>query len=409
MNQAVARSTTPKPEAGYQNATAQSARRLSLASNASTTASTHTLPAHNRIPSGTSGIPQRPGSSIAIRPESSMSSRSLATVPSAAVNIKKTRAASVKRGDAPKTGRGRGKPPASGRTGLGGDGAADVNGTRYTIPNMQDSGSNTFAEPQQPLPITNTSGVSTASGSGSDVDKLTSGMGKIRLSLTTKRQREERERAKLAAQIHSEYNTTPTSNTSVNDTELEVTASTNAQQKSTTPTGTPPITEKSPEPVTPLPDHPNEASTTSFPTTPFANTSTLVAETPTKQDENIFIPYEPEVFTPQPIQSAPQVGNITWLPPNTSTPGPISPAKREEEAEKDTSAEGKVEMELPRRELPVFTSTSAIPFGPPPTAPTAESIVAETPKADDKVNLDKPDDKPNDKIWEIPESPLPAR
>lgn len=52
----------------------------------------------------------------------------------------------------------------------------------------------------------------------------------------------------------------------------------------------------------------------------------------------MFVPYQPE--GPEPM-SVPQQEMLTWLPPNTATPAPVR-----------------------RTDLPVFTSTSTIPFAP---------------------------------------------
>ncbi len=89
---------------------------------------------------------------------------------------------------------------------------------------------------------------------------------------------------------------------------------------------------------------------------------------------SVFIPYQPEGATPEPL---PQTQPLQWLPPNNATtPSPMK-----------------------RGDLPMFTATSAIPFAVTPRQAGAGETVspkskpASEPKSDDWS------------VWEIPETP----
>lgn len=74
----------------------------------------------------------------------------------------------------------------------------------------------------------------------------------------------------------------------------------------------------------------------------------------------IFVPYEPQpLSTPvkKQLQHAPQPNTLTWLPPNTETP----PQLRNKTLPQPTHAQP-AQQQQPSRTLPVFTSSSQIPF-----------------------------------------------
>jgi histone deacetylase HOS3 len=106
--------------------------------------------------------------------------------------------------------------------------------------------------------------------------------------------------------------------------------------------------------------------------------SSPVAATFTQPAEgsDVFIPYQPEGPRPNTML---QQEAIRWLPPNTSTPTPMK-----------------------RGDLPVFTATSAIPFGLPPNPDTN---VPTAPKANETSKPAEDSKKYDDSIWEVPETP----
>ena len=92
---------------------------------------------------------------------------------------------------------------------------------------------------------------------------------------------------------------------------------------------------------------------------------------------DVFISYQPEGPTPEAI---PQKEPLQWLPPNSSTP-----------------------MAARTADLPVFTSTSTIPFAPRPgSAGSTGGSMVQTPTSVSPRKSGRPADQP---IWEVPESP----
>jgi histone deacetylase HOS3 len=126
-----------------------------------------------------------------------------------------------------------------------------------------------------------------------------------------------------------------------------------------------------------LPNHLQQASQVPLPaSSPIQPTLPAPSSLPTSSSD-VFIPYQPEGPPPNAV---PQQEEIKWLPPNTSTPTPMK-----------------------RGNLPVFTSTSTIPFGinphqqlqaPAPLEPAQAPAAATT--------SSKPFDA---SIWEVPETP----
>jgi histone deacetylase HOS3 len=324
------------------------------------------------VPSNGPAAPPRPGSSQSIRPDSSMSSRGQSIPP---VVVKKTRAPAKPRAEPAVKPRVRRKSPLNdtGAATAGNDGA----GTVYPPPR---SGSVSLTTNQP------------AGSQNSDIDSLTSGMKKINLSLVTKAQREAREQAKggatkaTASKPATRIIPKPKA---VNRSSSISSQAGPVQLKPEPPAGgaiqAPEIPDsQGPEsfpsmPSTPqqlpphLPLHVQQAAAqvplpASSPV-PFAQPAATIQPT---SSSDVFIPYQPEGPPPNPV---PQQEAIRWLPPNTSTPTPMK-----------------------RGDLPVFTATSAIPFGlNPAMAP---------PKPQEQAGLPAESLTPFDQsIWEVPETP----
>ena len=126
-----------------------------------------------------------------------------------------------------------------------------------------------------------------------------------------------------------------------------------------------------------LPNHLQQASQVPLPaSSPIQSPQPARSSLPASSSD-VFIPYQPEGPPPNPV---PQQEEIRWLPPNTSTPTPMK-----------------------RANLPVFTSTSTIPFGTKPHQPpkaTAPLEPAQAPGAA-AASLNPFDAS----IWEVPDTP----
>jgi len=351
------------PEPSYSKATSQSSRRLSIISNSGSATSEAPLPnGHNRVPS----YSQRPGTSQTVRPDSSMSSRGHSIPP---VVVKKTRAPAQPRGEAPKTSRVRKKSP------LNDNSAASSSSISTAVPQLT---SNDVV-----LPSTEASSSQT-----SEIDNLTSGMRKIKLNLTTKAQREAKEQTKQAAKP-------ATKPVAIKPAKPRPAAKPITETRIIPPVA-PPATSNGfvpdpqlqsskilpPMPTTPqpsLPSHLQQAVQVPLPASspPAAPSHPILEQGPPVSkpapqpiphpapSSDVFIPYQPEGPQPEPmIQQEP----LKWLPPNTTTtPSPMK-----------------------RGELPVFTSTGAIPFG--------------LPRVNGEVKKEENKGKDVD-IWEVPETP----
>lgn len=233
----------------------------------------------------------------------------------------------------------------------------------------------------QPSPTTNASfGASTAEKPGDEVDKLAGEMKKVRITVLTKAQKEARERERLAKEKLSKTKELPmppppeeTTSTpqptppATTSTPLSVPpSSTSGTAIKQLPSPTPsPMQhhqqQPSPIPVTPSQELPPLASpppTTSPLRVPLPPISSPPAvSSPVKDSSDIFIPYQPDGPAPVPVAvpqeqqqqlSPQQQQTLHWLPPNVSFPtASPSPAKS-------------------KADLPVFTSTSVIPFAPGP-------------------------------------------
>jgi histone deacetylase HOS3 len=288
-----------------------------------------------------------------------MSSRGHSIPP---VVVKKTRAPAQPRTEA-KTSRVRKKSP------LNEGGAVASGSTSTAVPQLASS--------DVVLPSTETSSSQT-----SDIDNLTSGMKKIKLSLTTKAQREAKEQAKQAAK--------PTSKPVAIKPRPRPTETRVVPPVASMTNGTSSVVPQ-PQPASilpPVPVTPQQSLPSHFPThlqaaeVPLPASSPLAPSYPELEqgppiskpappphsnpapNSELFVHYQPE--GPQP-ESMIQQEPLKWLPPNTSTPSPMK-----------------------RGDLPVFTSTSAIPFG--------------LPRVNGEAKKEENKEKDVD-IWEIPETP----
>ena len=324
------------------------------------------------MPSNGPAAPPRPGSSQSIRPDSSMSSRGHSIPP---VVVKKTRVPAQPRAEPAAKPRVRRKSPLN-DTGASTAGN-DATGTVYP----PSRASSVFLTTNQH-----------AGSQNSDIDSLTSGMKKINLSLVTKAQREAREQAKggatKAATSKPATRIVPKPKAVNRSSSISGRAGP-IQPKPEPPAGgaiqAPEIPDSqgpeifSPMPSTPqqlpphLPSHVQQAAARvplpASPPVPFAQPAPAIQPL---SSSDVFIPYQPEG---PPLNPVPQQEAIRWLPPNTSTPTPMK-----------------------RGDLPVFTATSAIPFGlNPATAP---------PKPQEQGRPPAESHKPFDQsIWEVPETP----
>lgn len=342
----------------YTKPTAQSSRRLSLSSNTGSVTS-EAPPRHNgyRVPSN-GAMSNRPGTSQSVRPESSMSVRGQSVPP---ITVKKTRAPAQPRGEAPKPSRVRRKSPLN-------DGGAAPIGTDVAI--LPPSRSSSVVLPTTEISTSQTS----------DIDSLTSGMKKVKISLTTKAQREAKQGAKSAAAKPAATKSSrpqparkesailppprrPTPASSTNGTAAP--PQPESKQKTIPPmSSTPqpslpshlqmdlhqpsevPLPASSPPPPILHPTQPNVSTPQSTPpqiTQPPQLIKSASASTQSSSSTpDIFVPYQPEGPPPPAIT---QQEPLRWLEPNTGTPGP-SPMK----------------SPMRKEDLPVWTSTSAIPF-----------------------------------------------
>lgn len=284
-----------------------------------------------------------------------MSSRGHSIPP---VVVKKTRAPSQPRTEARKISGVARKSPLndSGRPPLGNDGTVEV------APRSSSSGF------QKPAPKT------------SDIDSLTTGMKKVRLNLTTKAQRDAREQAKLAQKpTITNASTKPIEVqpaapviAAAGPTEPDAPLQPEAASGSSQPSEQEPFTPSTPQPSLPtyFRTHIQEASQT--PSTPVTRSNQLAPSRPSSSSSgpDLFIPYQPEGPTQN---TALQQEPLRWLPPNTATPASVR-----------------------RADLPVFTSTSTIPFSPNPN-------LGQSPRK--PIERPTPSKPHGSSLWQVPETP----
>jgi histone deacetylase HOS3 len=377
--QATSRGTTPKPEPSYKQPTKQSTRRLSLASSTGSVATTAApqLPnAPNRLPSaGASGITARPGSSQSVRPGSSMSSKPQTA---SAVVVKKTRIVNPARSDSTKNPRASRKSPPGG---LGVDGTQEL----PSLPRAPSSSQISFGS---------TATKAANKAANGDIDSITTGMKKITINLS-----KAKEQAKLAAKSASASASKKAAAQTQNNAVIQ------APDVQDLPTSSRPSPEDpkmppslsvlpgayniSPAPCVSTPQplspsrfaHLQDASHVALPaSSPLVPTGRSNFSTPNSAPvslhsgmSDVFVPYQPEGPPSAPI---PQQEPLQWLPPNTATP-----------------------VAMKRSDLPVFTSTGAIPFGVNANKGPSSGSAGNGPVATSKqLNLEP-------SIWDVPETP----
>ncbi|KAL0944478.1 histone deacetylase hos3 [Colletotrichum truncatum] len=369
-------------------------RRLSAASSVVSAAPT--------APFESNGFPPRPDTSLTIRPESSMSVR---TQGGTSLNVKKTRAPASRK-EAPKTTRTVKKPAAPART--------------------------TPPQPVQPSQPPQTRSSPAAAASEDDMDKLTAGMKKIKINLITKTQKEERARAAQAAQAAQAEQVAQAAQVKIETPPAaeEPKPSTPIPAEDVVPVPSPPVVTPPNQPVATSPMEPVNLEYTSSPDplaptprvpkyvpeqmptalSPDVHQADLPASspiTPPTVEEpssgDVFISYQPE--GPAPVAITPQEP-LKWLPPNENTPVKNSPAKSPSKvspSKKSPTKPSPARLSSPRAlsssklplakmnraDLPVFTSTSAIPF--------AQPNMNSKPSSNEEPAVKS--------VWEIPETP----
>ncbi|EPE03578.1 histone deacetylase hos3 [Ophiostoma piceae UAMH 11346] len=256
------------------------------------------------------------------------------------------------------------------------------------------------------------SGISSRAGSAgpssaaADMDRLTTGMRKIKINVVTAAQKEEREKARKQAEearARKQAQAGETRKADVKRGEEKEKEGPATPRLSATPLTRPAtagevpvtplaqtlgaptlfLTEPEPEPeLEPLQQAPpvNELATSVY--SDFASASdgrsplltpseTTDAESSSAYGDSaaapaVFIPYQPE-GTPQ-RQTAPASTALHWMPPNEiNTPAP-SHTMHPASSDSNSSPPIASPMKMKRSDLPVFTSTSSIPFAPPGTA-----------------------------------------
>ncbi|RDW69455.1 arginase [Coleophoma cylindrospora] len=210
---------------------------------------------------------------------------------------------------------------------------------------------------QVPLPES-----SSQSSHASDMDSLTSGMKRIKINLTTKAQREAKDGSKASIKAPKPPRSTKPKQSESSEIlppeplPSQVLSSIPSYVQEASETPLPPSSPIVPAPMTP-------------------NVSTTEPESP----GNVFIPYQPD--GPPASTTAPTPESLRWLPPNTATPGATPGA-----------------TPIKKNELPVFTATSAIPFGVNPNHALAgaENGASATGPSPHGLELEVPETPPQD-------------
>ncbi|KAK2034440.1 histone deacetylase domain-containing protein [Colletotrichum zoysiae] len=347
-------------------------RRLSAVSPVASNAS-------EMVQGANGAVGPRPDTSMNVRPDSAMSVRTQA---GPSLNVKKTRAPAVKK-DAPKATRTVKKPSAP----------ANPSPPQHSQPFQ--------ASQRKPSP---------AAASEDDMDKLTAGMKKIKINLITKTQKEERAKATRAAEakaatppaaVEAKFSlgevATPTASSPVAH---PIVTPPQEEAFATPPTQPPAFEDPSPPAAPTIWSEVSTPVTEQMPVavTPDPRQFELPASSPvtspavaTPSGSDVFINYQPE--GPAPVSMTPQEP-LKWLPPNTNTPVKTSPSKP---SPVKSLPNKKSPAKTARADLPVFTSTSAIPFA--SQKPTVMPEVKQEPvvKADPEA--------PAKSIGKIPETP----
>jgi histone deacetylase HOS3 len=256
---------------------------------------------------------------------------------------------------------------------------ARIDATKPSRARKKGPNNNSNEPPHSGTAATDSAPPTTVAGNAtSDIDNLTSGMKKIKINLITKAQREAKEQEKLQALAKQHEAEATISENRSNENEI-VPSNTEAvpmaaPTNSSTSTPVRDISPISPthQPHLPahLPLHVQEAEQIPLPASSPVGPSTENFESGNHSDQSSeynadkFVPFQPQGPPPNMVaQNEP----LRWLPPNTGT---ISPMKRSD--------------------LPVFTSTSTIPFGINP-------------------NPNQNRDTPTPSISHDPPSPVPSR
>jgi histone deacetylase HOS3 len=333
------RSGTPGPAARQQT---RAGRRLSAASTIVSENAEPVMP----LPSSDAF---RPETAQSVRPESSMSARASVGAP---LPVKKSRTVNTtKREAAPKAPRAPKKSPTAVET--------PASGSASQSTSQSTSSENVAKE---------------------SVDKLATDMKKIKITLITKEQREARQREREEKERAKSQSESPV--VKQEDAVVERPADTLAPVPlaasfPTSPEKGSDISQPSSRPITPATEQRLLLTPTNPHHVPLPMSSPVhmspAGNSPFGAPEpDVFIPYQPEGPAPSAI---PQQQPIQWLPPNTATPLPVR-----------------------RSDLPVFTSTSAIPFAP---RPDAGNLVSPG-KGDLPI---KNESSSRQSIWDVPETP----
>lgn len=246
------------------------------------------------------------------------------------------------------------------------------------------------------------------------MDKLTAGMKKVKINLITKTQKEERAKAAQAAQakaatspkteeaktgfpFEAQKASSPVAPPIITPPQDEAFATPPTQPPAVKDPSPPAVPEGRPEVSTPVTELMPPAATPD-PRSVELPASSPAAMSPTvaTPSSDVFINYQPE--GPAPVSVTPSEP-LKWMPPNTNTPVKASPSKPSPAKLSSAKASPmkKSPVKMMRADLPVFTSTSAIPFAPP--AMSAPSEIKQEPavKADPE--------EPAKSVWDIPETP----
>lgn len=292
--------------------------------------------------------------------------------------VKKTRTVNPARSDAAKNPRASRKSPPAG---LGSDGTQEPS----SLPRAPSSSQ---------IPNGSTASKAANKAVASDIDSITTGMKKITINLS-----KAKEQAKLAAKSASASAPKKVATQTQDSAAVQAPDVRDLSTKSRTSPEDPKMTFNSfilpgahiispasgvstPQPLSPsrfahLQDASHVPLPASSPLVPIGvSTFSTLNSAPVGQNNgvsDVFVAYQPEGPPPAPV---PQQEPLKWLPPNTSTP-----------------------VAMKRSDLPVFTSTGAIPFGVNTTIGPSSGSASNVPVAASKQ------EKPEPSIWDVPETP----
>lgn len=321
-------------------------RRLSAASTVVSHDLTDDTPTTKAVPTATGrGVSFRPDASENSRPDTS---RSVRTTSAAPVPLKKTRVVGsnlVKKEAVPRQPRTQKKSPTT-------EAANPITSASSSTAGRTVSGR------------ASTAASARSSQAGDDMDRLTGDMKKIKITVLSKVQKEARERERLEREKAAQMGAKPEAEARPSDS-VAVTK--------------PDAAVPAPVPMHSQDSEPNSAQQSSSPSLPVAPPAAapLLPAPPLLQQSqssisDLFVPYQPEGPTPLPAVAQQQQPPLQWLPPNASTPAAMEHAN-----------------------LPVFTSTSAIPFA---LRPERNAVVPAV-KTEQGTGVDE-------KVWDVPDTPM---